>query len=232
MNHHTEWRKSSYSSDTGGNCLEIAEVPGSVLVRDTPSTGSWATWTSPRRHGLLSSQTSKQDACNKDDFWPPDFGFGGHTGVISPPAVFRTIDLAILSRNSARGKQLLPSCRSYGHLDPLHGLERSKQQPLLASSKAQGLSPVFTCSSHGTASRSDQAEYRRRVLSGPGGAATSMVRSLLNPMNRPGCGQPQRFVGFRRTHARTPSRHARPIALTAFQFSPVRGAECPLRALR
>lgn len=35
MNHHTEWRKSSYSSDTGGNCLEIAEVPGSVLVRDT-----------------------------------------------------------------------------------------------------------------------------------------------------------------------------------------------------
>ncbi|MFF9483887.1 DUF397 domain-containing protein [Streptomyces sp. NPDC014676] len=30
------WRKSSYSSDQGGNCVEIAEVPSStVAVRDS-----------------------------------------------------------------------------------------------------------------------------------------------------------------------------------------------------
>lgn len=30
------WRKSSYSSDQGGNCVEIAEVPGpTVAVRDS-----------------------------------------------------------------------------------------------------------------------------------------------------------------------------------------------------
>ncbi|MEW2085940.1 DUF397 domain-containing protein [Streptomyces sp. NPDC005283] len=29
------WRKSSYSSDTGGSCVEIAEVPHAVAVRDS-----------------------------------------------------------------------------------------------------------------------------------------------------------------------------------------------------
>ena len=29
------WRKSSYSNDTGGNCVEVAETPDSVLLRDT-----------------------------------------------------------------------------------------------------------------------------------------------------------------------------------------------------
>lgn len=32
----TDWRKSSYSSDQGGNCLEVAELPGvAVSVRDS-----------------------------------------------------------------------------------------------------------------------------------------------------------------------------------------------------
>jgi len=29
------WRKSSYSSDQGGNCVEIAESPATVAVRDS-----------------------------------------------------------------------------------------------------------------------------------------------------------------------------------------------------
>ncbi len=29
------WRKSSYSSDQGGNCLEVAELPATVAVRDS-----------------------------------------------------------------------------------------------------------------------------------------------------------------------------------------------------
>ncbi|CAM5392848.1 DUF397 domain-containing protein [Streptomyces aurantiogriseus] len=32
----TNWRKSSYSSDQGGNCVEVAELPGAtVAVRDS-----------------------------------------------------------------------------------------------------------------------------------------------------------------------------------------------------
>jgi hypothetical protein len=31
-----EWRKSSYSGDNGGNCVEIAQnLPGAVAVRDS-----------------------------------------------------------------------------------------------------------------------------------------------------------------------------------------------------
>ena len=29
------WRKSSYSGNSGGNCAEVAGVPGAVLVRDS-----------------------------------------------------------------------------------------------------------------------------------------------------------------------------------------------------
>ncbi|MEU9594463.1 DUF397 domain-containing protein [Streptomyces sp. NPDC048219] len=29
------WRKSSYSSDQGGNCVEVAELPAVVAVRDS-----------------------------------------------------------------------------------------------------------------------------------------------------------------------------------------------------
>ncbi|WP_141973987.1 DUF397 domain-containing protein [Actinomadura hallensis] len=29
------WRKSSYSGGSGGECVEIAAVPGSVLLRDS-----------------------------------------------------------------------------------------------------------------------------------------------------------------------------------------------------
>jgi hypothetical protein len=29
------WRKSSFSSGNGGNCIEVAELPGMVAVRDS-----------------------------------------------------------------------------------------------------------------------------------------------------------------------------------------------------
>ncbi|WP_406156837.1 DUF397 domain-containing protein [Streptomyces sp. NBC_00882] len=31
----TTWRKSSYSGDQGGNCVEIAETPATVSIRDS-----------------------------------------------------------------------------------------------------------------------------------------------------------------------------------------------------
>ncbi|MDX3570473.1 DUF397 domain-containing protein [Streptomyces sp. ID05-47C] len=31
----TVWRKSSYSGDQGGECVEIAEAPAAVAVRDS-----------------------------------------------------------------------------------------------------------------------------------------------------------------------------------------------------
>jgi hypothetical protein len=31
----TVWRKSSYSGDQGGECVEIAEAPATVAVRDS-----------------------------------------------------------------------------------------------------------------------------------------------------------------------------------------------------
>jgi hypothetical protein len=33
------WRKSSYSGNNGGNCVEVADHDGRVLVRDTKNDG-------------------------------------------------------------------------------------------------------------------------------------------------------------------------------------------------
>jgi Domain of unknown function (DUF397) len=50
------WRKSSYSGGQGGSCVEVANVPGLVAVRDTTQKGTgpvlritveaWKTFTS------------------------------------------------------------------------------------------------------------------------------------------------------------------------------------------
>ncbi|MGW4575684.1 DUF397 domain-containing protein [Streptomyces tendae] len=32
-----QWRKSSYSSDQGGNCVEVGELTATVAVRDSKS---------------------------------------------------------------------------------------------------------------------------------------------------------------------------------------------------
>ena len=34
------WRKSSYSSNGGTNCVEAGNVPGAILVRDTRQRGA------------------------------------------------------------------------------------------------------------------------------------------------------------------------------------------------
>jgi hypothetical protein len=48
------WRKSSYSSGNGGQCVEAGSTPGAVFVRDTTDRGgatlsvgpeTWATFT-------------------------------------------------------------------------------------------------------------------------------------------------------------------------------------------
>lgn len=41
------WRKSSYSSDTGGNCVEIATQPHRIAVRDSKNPDGGAFTVSP-----------------------------------------------------------------------------------------------------------------------------------------------------------------------------------------
>ncbi len=55
------WRKSSYSSGNGGNCVEVAaNLPGAVAVRDSKdpdgpklmlSRAAWRVFTTAVRHG-------------------------------------------------------------------------------------------------------------------------------------------------------------------------------------
>jgi Domain of unknown function (DUF397) len=40
MTSEMSWRKSSYSGGSGGNCIEVADQAGRVLVRDTKHGGS------------------------------------------------------------------------------------------------------------------------------------------------------------------------------------------------
>ena len=39
MNSELSWRKSSFSGSSGGECVEVAEHDGHVLVRDTKAHG-------------------------------------------------------------------------------------------------------------------------------------------------------------------------------------------------
>lgn len=36
----TNWRKSSYSGGSGGQCVEVASMPSYVAVRDTKNSGN------------------------------------------------------------------------------------------------------------------------------------------------------------------------------------------------
>jgi hypothetical protein len=44
------WRKATYSGDSGGNCVEVASASGRIMIRDTKD----------RRHGPL-LQIASQD---------------------------------------------------------------------------------------------------------------------------------------------------------------------------
>jgi hypothetical protein len=35
-----QWRKSSYSTGNGGECIEAGHTPGTILVRDTKDNGT------------------------------------------------------------------------------------------------------------------------------------------------------------------------------------------------
>jgi hypothetical protein len=39
MNENLAWRKASYSGGTGGNCVEVADTPSAVMIRDTVDRG-------------------------------------------------------------------------------------------------------------------------------------------------------------------------------------------------
>lgn len=60
-----EWRKSTYSSANGGSCVEVADAPGAVAVRDTKehhlgdartvlgfTSGAWRRFTDDLRSGV------------------------------------------------------------------------------------------------------------------------------------------------------------------------------------
>ena len=56
------WHKSSYSNSTGGECVEVAETPRAVLVRDTQhrelrhldfTPGAWAAFLAEAKAGRL-----------------------------------------------------------------------------------------------------------------------------------------------------------------------------------
>jgi hypothetical protein len=49
------WRKSSFSSGNGGACVEVAELPGMVAVRDSKDPDGGALVLSPAAFAALTS---------------------------------------------------------------------------------------------------------------------------------------------------------------------------------
>jgi uncharacterized protein DUF397 len=47
------WRKSSYSGSSGGQCVEVAELPGIVAVRDSKDKNGPALTFSPEMFGAF-----------------------------------------------------------------------------------------------------------------------------------------------------------------------------------
>jgi hypothetical protein len=56
-----EWRKSSFSQGGGQNCVEVAVLPGSVLIRDSKDPyGAWLD-VSPEAFGDLVARIKRGD---------------------------------------------------------------------------------------------------------------------------------------------------------------------------
>ncbi|WP_435111386.1 DUF397 domain-containing protein [Nocardiopsis synnemataformans] len=55
------WRKSSYSSPDGPQCVEVADLPGETAVRDTQNRRlGHLTFTTPEWTGLLNTLKTRQ----------------------------------------------------------------------------------------------------------------------------------------------------------------------------
>jgi uncharacterized protein DUF397 len=74
---HMNWRKSSYSSDNGGECVEVASPEGAVAVRDTKQNGTggpvlrfspaaWRRFASRVKRSLASGRLLGQEAVAPD----------------------------------------------------------------------------------------------------------------------------------------------------------------------
>ncbi|MGP4024649.1 DUF397 domain-containing protein [Actinomadura sp. 3N407] len=53
------WRKSSYTTANGGECVELASVPGTVAVRDSKDPGGPKLLVSRRAFAALLSQIKR-----------------------------------------------------------------------------------------------------------------------------------------------------------------------------
>lgn len=49
----TRWRKSSYSGDTGGECVEVADLPTAVAIRDSKNPAGPLLTVSPAAFGAF-----------------------------------------------------------------------------------------------------------------------------------------------------------------------------------
>ncbi|MFB8245231.1 DUF397 domain-containing protein [Streptomyces sp. NPDC055952] len=47
------WRKSSYSGNTGGDCVEVAQLPATIAVRDSKDPGSGIVALSPQAYAAF-----------------------------------------------------------------------------------------------------------------------------------------------------------------------------------
>jgi hypothetical protein len=48
-----DWRKSSYSSDTGGDCVEVADLTPHIAVRDSKNPGHGALTVTPEAFAVF-----------------------------------------------------------------------------------------------------------------------------------------------------------------------------------
>ncbi|MFD8149419.1 DUF397 domain-containing protein [Streptomyces sp. NPDC001046] len=50
---HARWRKSSYSGNTGGECVEVAELRSAIAVRDSKNPGGGVLGLSPEAYAAF-----------------------------------------------------------------------------------------------------------------------------------------------------------------------------------
>jgi hypothetical protein len=74
-----KWRKASYSSNGGGNCVEVADHATCVLVRDTKkptgpvlrfSPAAWRRFADQVKRSLLAHSPARTGAALASEGWP------------------------------------------------------------------------------------------------------------------------------------------------------------------